>query len=70
MAAIRRYSIRDKLTTIGTAALAAIPAFLMGFLLQYAFAVYPNQHDWPEWTQMKTSRLGPDTWIALLHPHR
>jgi ABC-type dipeptide/oligopeptide/nickel transport system permease component len=68
IAAVRRYSIRDKLTTIGTAALAAIPAFLMGFLLQYAFAVYPNKHDWPEWTRMKTSRLGPDTWTFYFIP--
>lgn len=68
IAALRRYSIRDKMTTIVTAAMAAIPAFVMGFILQYAFAVYPNKHDWPEWTRMKTSRLGPDSWTFFFIP--
>jgi ABC-type dipeptide/oligopeptide/nickel transport system permease component len=68
LSALRRYSISDKLTTIGTAAAAAIPAFVLGFILQYAFAVYPNQHDWPEWMQLRTSRLGPDTWAAFFIP--
>jgi len=68
IAALRRYSVRDKLTTIGTAAMAAVPAFVMGYLLQFSFAVYPNTHDWPEWTRMRTSRLGPDTWFAFFIP--
>jgi oligopeptide transport system permease protein len=68
LSALRRYSISDKLTTIGTAAAAAVPAFVLGFILQYAFAVYPNQHDWPEWMQLRTSRLGPDTWWAFFVP--
>lgn len=68
ISAIRRYSLTDKLTTIGTAAGAAIPAFVLGFILQYAFAVYPNKHDWPEWMQLRTSRLGPDTWWAFFIP--
>jgi ABC-type dipeptide/oligopeptide/nickel transport system permease component len=68
ISAIRRYSLSDKMTTIGTAAAAAIPAFVLGFILQYAFAVYPNQHDWPEWMQLRTSRLGPDTWTLFFIP--
>jgi ABC-type dipeptide/oligopeptide/nickel transport system permease component len=68
ISAIRRYSITDKLTTIGTAAAAAIPAFVLGFILQYAFAVYPNKHDWPEWMQLRTSGLGPDSWWAFFVP--
>ena len=42
--------------------------FVLGFMLQYAFAVYPNKHDWPEWVQLRTSRLGPDTWFAFFIP--
>ena len=68
ISAIRRYSLSDKLTTVGTAAAAAIPAFVLGFILQYAFAVYPNQHGWPEWMQLRTSRLGPDTWTLFVVP--
>ncbi len=68
ISAIRRYSLTDKATTIATAAAAAIPAFVLGFLLQYAFAVYPNQHDWPEWMQLKTSRIGPNSWTLFFIP--
>ncbi|MDH4171284.1 MAG: ABC transporter permease [Acidimicrobiia bacterium] len=57
--AIRRYSLADKLTTVGTAAMSAIPVFVLGYILQYAFAVYPNKHDWPEWTRLRTSQIGP-----------
>lgn len=82
--AIRRYSIADKLTTVGTAALSAIPVFVLGFILQYMFAVYPNKHDWPEWARLRTSGIaaprteeewflffiptGPDQWRYLVLP--
>jgi ABC-type dipeptide/oligopeptide/nickel transport system permease component len=82
--AIRRYSIADKLTTVGTAALSAVPVFVLGFILQYAFAVYPNKHDWPEWARLRTSGIaaprteeqwflffiptGPDQWRYLVLP--
>ncbi len=59
ISAIRRYSLVDKLTTVGTAGLSAIPVFVLGFVFQYAFAVYPNKHDWPEWAILRTSQIGP-----------
>jgi ABC-type dipeptide/oligopeptide/nickel transport system permease component len=68
LSAVRRYSIADKLTTIATAALSAVPVFVLGFVLQYAFAVYPNKHDWPEWTRLRTQGLGPDTWTFFFIP--
>ena len=68
VSAIRRYSWQDHLTTIGTAAASAIPVFVLGFLLQYAFAVYPNKHGWPEWTQLKTQGIGPNTWALFFIP--
>jgi ABC-type dipeptide/oligopeptide/nickel transport system permease component len=68
LSAVRRYSFSDKVTTVATAAAAAVPAFVLGFILQYAFAVYPNLHDWPQWTQLKTSRLGPDSWLLFFIP--
>ena len=40
---IRRYSLSDRLTTIVTAAASAIPVFVLGFLLQWLFAVQPNK---------------------------
>jgi oligopeptide transport system permease protein len=68
VSAIKRYSLADKLTTIGTAAAAAVPVFVLGFVFQYVFAVYPNQHDWPEWARLRTSRLGPDEWFLFFLP--
>jgi ABC-type dipeptide/oligopeptide/nickel transport system permease component len=41
---------------------------VLGFVLQYAFAVYPNKHDWPQWTRLRTSGLGPDTWTFFFIP--
>jgi len=68
LSAVRRYSLADKLTTVGTAALSAVPVFVLGFILQYAFAVYPNKQGWPDWTKLRTSGLGPDTWTLFFIP--
>jgi ABC-type dipeptide/oligopeptide/nickel transport system permease component len=68
ISAVKRYSLTDKVTTVATTAAAAIPAFVLGYLLQYAFAVTPEKRDWPEWMQLKTSRLGPDSWFAFFVP--
>jgi ABC-type dipeptide/oligopeptide/nickel transport system permease component len=66
--AIRKYSLSDRLTTILTAAASAIPVFVLGYILQYMFAVYPNKHDWPEWARLRTSGIGPDTWTFFFIP--
>jgi ABC-type dipeptide/oligopeptide/nickel transport system permease component len=68
LSAIRRYSIADKLTTILTAAASAIPVFVLGFVLQYLFAVQPNKWGWPEWARLRTSGIGPDTWTFFFLP--
>lgn len=68
VSAIRRYSIADKLTTIVTAGASAVPVFVLGFILQYGFAVIPNQRDWPEWLALRTSRIGPDSWAFFFIP--
>ncbi|MFL6206150.1 MAG: ABC transporter permease [Acidimicrobiales bacterium] len=70
LSAIRRYSLSDRLTTIGTAAASAIPVFVLGFLLQYFFAVLPgpNYWGWPEWAQLRTSFIGPNTWTLFFIP--
>lgn len=66
--ALKRYSIGDKVTTVVTAGASAIPVFVLGYLLQYAFAVYPNKHDWPDWLRLRTSRMGPDDWSFFFVP--
>jgi peptide/nickel transport system permease protein len=68
ISAVKRYSRTDKATTIFTTAAAAIPVFVLGFALQYLFAVVPNKRGWPEWTHLRTSGLGPDTWTAFFIP--
>jgi ABC-type dipeptide/oligopeptide/nickel transport system permease component len=68
LSAVKKYSVSDRLTTIGTAAASAIPVFVLGFILQYAFAVYPNLQDWPEWARLRTQGLGPDTWTFFFIP--
>lgn len=70
LSAIRRYSLGDKLTTIATAAASAIPVFVLGYFLQYWFAVLPgpNKWDWPQWLQFKVQGRGPDTWALFFIP--
>lgn len=66
--ALRRYSIGDRITTIVTAGASAIPVFVLGYILQYGFAVYPNKHDWPEWARLRTSFVGPNDWTFFVFP--
>ena len=68
LSAIRRYSWSDKVTTIVTAAASAIPVFVLGFVLQWLFAVKPNQWDWPEWARLRTSGIGPNSWTLFFIP--
>jgi oligopeptide transport system permease protein len=68
ISALRRYSVWDKLTTIFTAAASAVPVFVLGFILQYGFAVYPNKHDFPDWMKLRTQGLGPDSWAFFFIP--
>jgi peptide/nickel transport system permease protein len=68
LSAIRRYSLSDKLTTVATAVASAVPVFVLGFVMQWLFAVKPNQWDWPEWARLRTSGIGPDSWTLFFIP--
>lgn len=68
ISAVKRYSIADSLTTVGTAAVAAVPVFVLGFVLQRALAVTPFQNDWPEWLRFRVQGIGPDTWTVFFIP--
>jgi ABC-type dipeptide/oligopeptide/nickel transport system permease component len=68
VAAIRRYSLTDRATTVITAGASAIPVFVLGFVLQYGFAVLPNKWDWPDWARFRTSTIGPDSWTLFFIP--
>ncbi len=70
ISAVKRYSLTDKLTTIVTAAASAIPVFVLGFVLQYVFAVVPEQArlagvDAPAHVRPRAGHV-----VRLLHPDR
>jgi ABC-type dipeptide/oligopeptide/nickel transport system permease component len=68
LSAVKRYSFSDKLTTVLTAAASAVPVFVLGFVLQYVFAVLPEKQGWPDILQLRTQGLGPDTWAFVVIP--
>ena len=68
ISAVKRYSIADSITTVGTAAASAVPVFVLGFLLQRWLAVTPFQNDWPEWARFRVQDIGPDTWTFFFIP--
>lgn len=70
VSALRRYSLSDRITTFATAGAAAIPAFVLGFLLQYLFAVMPGPNKWdlPSWVQLRVQGIGPDDWSFFFIP--
>ena len=69
ISAVKRYSLTDKATTVATTAAAAIPVFVLGFILQYVFAVIPNNAlarvDGPAHIRSRPGHV-----VRLLHPHR
>ena len=68
ISAVKRYSIIDSLTTVGTAAASAVPVFVLGFVLQRVLAVTPFKNDWPDWTRLRVQGIGPDTWTLFFIP--
>ena len=68
LSALRRNSFGDSLTTVGTAALSAVPVFVLGYLLQHAFGVFPAQAELPQWLRLPVQGIGPDTWTFFFIP--
>jgi ABC-type dipeptide/oligopeptide/nickel transport system permease component len=68
LAAARKGSFLDASVTVSTIALAAVPVFLLGYLLQQLTGVYPNQHDWPDWARLPVQGIGPDSWALGVIP--
>ncbi|HEY8524112.1 MAG TPA: ABC transporter permease [Acidimicrobiales bacterium] len=67
VSAVKRYSLIDSFTTVVTALFSALPVFVFGFLLQQAFGVFPNQHDWPDWSRLRVQGT-PDDWFLFVFP--
>ncbi len=68
LSAVRRYSFGDALTTVSTAAVSAVPVFVLGYLFQHVFGIVPQQHGFPEWLRLPVQGIGPDTWTFFLIP--
>lgn len=68
LSAARRYSLADTLTTVATTMLLGVPVFVLGYLLVYALSVYPFQHDFPRWAQLRAEGIGPNRWGLLVIP--
>lgn len=64
--AVRRYSFVDTFVTVGTAAIGAVPVFVLGYLLQQAFGVFPAKQGWE--VGLPTQGIGPDEWILGVFP--
>lgn len=67
-AAVRRGSWGDRATMVSAAVLAAVPVFVLGYLLQYGLAVLPAKHGWPEALRVRTQGIGPDSWALGVIP--
>ena len=70
ISAVKRYSLIDKITTVATTAAAAIPAFVLGYLLQYAFAVTPEQARLADWMQLEDVAARSRLVVPVHHPDR
>ena len=64
--AVRKYSFLDTFVTVGTAAMGAVPVFVLGYLLQQAFGVFPAKQGWS--FRLPTQGIGPDTWVLGVVP--
>lgn len=68
LSAVKRYSFTDALTTVSTAAVSAVPVFVLGYLLQNMFGIFPFQHGWPDWARLPVQGMGPNEWRFLFIP--
>ncbi len=68
VAAVRRRTFVDGLVTVTTTAAVAVPVFLLGYLLQYVFGVYPYRQGWPDWARLPVQGIGPDSWVLGVIP--
>lgn len=68
LSAVRRYSFADALTTVSTAAIGALPVFVLGYLLQHAFGILPARAGWSDDLRLPVQGIGPDTWRLFFVP--
>jgi len=67
ISAVKRYSVLDTFTTLGTTVAMAIPVFVTGYVLIYIFGIRAFQNDWPEWLSFSTGGT-PQNWTLFVFP--
>ena len=60
LAAVRKYSIADTVTTLLAAILSAIPVFVLAYFIQQVTGVMAYKHGWPEWASFPVQGIGPE----------
>ena len=68
LAAVRKYSVADTVTTLLAAILSAIPVFVLAFLLQQITGVAAHKYGWPKWASFPVQGIGPDEWFFGVFP--
>ncbi|MCU1461495.1 MAG: binding-protein-dependent transport system inner rane component [Acidimicrobiales bacterium] len=66
IAAVRRYSFLDALTTVSTTMVVAIPVFVLGYLFQYVFGILPNKQNLGSWARFPVQGIGPNHWFLFI----
>ncbi len=68
LAAVRKYSVADTVTTLLAAILSAIPVFVLAYLLQQITGVAAHKYGWPKWASFPVQGIGPDEWFLGVFP--
>jgi ABC-type dipeptide/oligopeptide/nickel transport system permease component len=68
LAAVRKYSVADTVTTLLAAILSAIPVFVLAYLLQQITGVAAHKYGWPKWASFPVQGIGPDKWFFGVFP--
>lgn len=68
LAAVRKYSLADTVTTLLAAILSAIPVFVLAYFMQQVTGVMANKYGWPEWASFPVQGIGPDSWFLGVIP--
>jgi oligopeptide transport system permease protein len=68
LAAVRKYSVADTVTTLLAAVLSAIPVFVLAYFMQQVTGVAAQQGNWPQWMHLPVQNIGPDEWFLGVFP--
>lgn len=68
LAAVTKRTFVKVAVQFSTFVFLSFPVFVLGYLLQIAFGVFPFEHNWPEWAHFPTQGIGPDSWVLGVIP--